>query len=92
LKFLVCTHGQGGRVNFSRFCADVLYGRPLIEIIVLFQFKTENYFKMSLIIKPKTKSLLFSINWRNFASWWSFFPSNVADCFSLQMCLYCLYL
>jgi len=42
-KFMVCQHGQGGRglsqcehfsdkgegVNFSRFCADVLYERPL---------------------------------------------------------------
>jgi len=39
-KFMVCPHGQGwlsqcghfsdkGGVNFSRFCADVFYGRPL---------------------------------------------------------------
>jgi len=42
-KFMVCSHGQGERwlsqcghfsdkgerVNFSRFSADVLYGRPL---------------------------------------------------------------
>jgi len=40
-KFMACPHGQGGlskkdifrtrgkRINFSRFCADVLYGRPL---------------------------------------------------------------
>jgi len=26
-KFMACPHGQGGR--FSRFCADVLYGRLL---------------------------------------------------------------
>jgi len=39
-KFMVCPYGQGGRgsasadkrerVKFSRFCADFLYGRPLI--------------------------------------------------------------
>jgi len=43
LKFMVCPHGQGrrggwdsanilrtrGRVNFSWFCADALYGQPL---------------------------------------------------------------
>jgi len=37
-KFLVCPHGQGGFSqcgqgkrggNFSRFCANVFYGRPL---------------------------------------------------------------
>jgi len=47
LKLMVCPHGQGkGKgvesvriffgqeekvVNFSRFCADVLYGRPLMN-------------------------------------------------------------
>jgi len=38
-KFMVWPHGQGelsqcrhfaDRVNFSRFCADVFYGRPLM--------------------------------------------------------------
>jgi len=29
LKFRVCLHGKGERVNFSRFCADVFYGPPL---------------------------------------------------------------
>jgi len=28
-KFMVCLHGQGGGVNFSRFCAGVLYGQSL---------------------------------------------------------------
>jgi len=40
LKFRVCPHGQGGegvshcghfadkRIDFSRFCADIFYGRP----------------------------------------------------------------
>jgi len=39
-KFMVCPHGEGGRglrqcgdFTFSRFCADVLYGRPLIKLI-----------------------------------------------------------
>jgi len=43
-KFIVCPHGQRGRgrasadifrtreVNFSRFCVNVFYGHPLIEI------------------------------------------------------------
>jgi len=46
LKFMVCPHGQEGReiqpvrtffgqggkgVNFSRFCVDVVYGRPLMK-------------------------------------------------------------
>jgi len=39
-EFMVCPHGQGGvqpvrtrgeGVNFSRFCANVLYGWPLRE-------------------------------------------------------------
>jgi len=41
LKFMVCSHGQGGLsqcrhfadkkgINFSRFCAGVLYERPLM--------------------------------------------------------------
>jgi len=30
--FMVRPHGQGGRgVNFTRFCADVFYGRPLMK-------------------------------------------------------------
>jgi len=28
-KFLICPHGQGKGVNFSRFCANVFYGRSL---------------------------------------------------------------
>jgi len=46
-KFIVCLHGQGGwsartifeqgyfADNFSRFCADVLYGRSLISLILI---------------------------------------------------------
>jgi len=30
------TDKRGGEVNFSRFCADVLYGRPLRITIYLF--------------------------------------------------------
>jgi len=30
-QHLRCPHGQGGRVNFSRFCADVFYERLLIK-------------------------------------------------------------
>jgi len=49
-KFMVCPHGQGegegglsqcvhfsdkeGGVNFSRFCADVFYGRPLMHVYI----------------------------------------------------------
>jgi len=45
LKLMVCSHGQGGGswasadicvqgggINFSRFCVDVFYGRPLIVL------------------------------------------------------------
>jgi len=28
-KFMVCLHGRGRESQFSRFCADVFYGRPL---------------------------------------------------------------
>jgi len=37
-KFMVCLHRQGGRkVNLLRFCADVLYGRPLKAGCIAFQ-------------------------------------------------------
>jgi len=29
LRIMVRPHGQGRGVNYSRFCADVLYRRPL---------------------------------------------------------------
>jgi len=42
-KFMVCSHGHSDRVlsqcrkgegvNFSRFCADVFYGRSLIVLV-----------------------------------------------------------
>jgi len=56
-KSVVCPQGQGGlsqcgrfagkgggSVNFSRFCVDVLYGRPLITTHELNTFKLkQNY-------------------------------------------------
>jgi len=33
-EIYVCPHGQGeegGGLNFSRFCADVFYGQPLMK-------------------------------------------------------------
>jgi len=32
--FEICLHGQVEGVSFSRFCADVLYGRHLTELCV----------------------------------------------------------
>jgi len=36
---MVCPHGEGGGVNFSRFCANVFYGLPLSLQV---QFYKEN--------------------------------------------------
>jgi len=46
--------GQGGGVNFSRFCADVLYGRPLtkINLVILIIIICNLVFKNTLF--PKT--------------------------------------
>jgi len=53
-KVMVCAHGQGG-VNFSRYCADALYGRPLISVhscvvaYIVFSFHRENSGKFKLL-------------------------------------------
>jgi len=42
-KFMVCPHEQAGGVDFSRFWADVLYGRPpkLRRMMVQYQYHSD---------------------------------------------------
>jgi len=38
---------RGVRVNFSQFCADVFYGRPLINVKISLAFSSYSLFKTS---------------------------------------------